>query len=215
VQCAARDRAGNVTSTGFAVRVRDTTAPVLSLPGRIDLIATSASGAHALFTATAMDLVDGPVVPVCTAASGASFQIGITEVRCEATDAAGNRAVGRFVVSVGYNLCLLYDPAKVYNAGSTVPVRVQLCTASGENLSSASVILNATAVVMLSTTAEGVVEDAGQANPDSNFRYDASLGSSGGYIFNLQTKGLGRGTYEVRFTAGTSPSVARAPFRLR
>ena len=215
VQCAARDRAGNVTSAGFAVRVRDTTAPVLSLPGRIDLVATSASGAQALFSVTAMDLVDGPVVPVCTAASGASFQIGTTDVRCEAVDAAGNRAAGRFVVSVGYNLCLLYDPAKVHNAGSTVPVRVQLCTAAGDNLSSASVTLNATAVVMLSTTAEGVIEDAGQANADSNFRYDAALGGTGGYIFNLQTKGLSRGTYEVRFTAGTSPSVVRAPFRLR
>ncbi len=50
-------------------------------------------------------------------------------------------------------------------------------------------------------------EDTGNANPDSDFRFDATLGTSGGYIFNLSTKGLGGGTYGFTFTAGNDPTV--------
>jgi len=38
------------------------------------------------------------------------------------------------------------------------------------------------------TALPAVVTDSGNANPDNNFRYDGTLGPSGGYIFNLSTK---------------------------
>jgi hypothetical protein len=57
-----------------------------------------------------------------------------------------------------------------------------------------------------------VVEDAGNANPDLGFRYDAELG---GYIFNLKTTVLATGTWELRFTAGTAPTVYGAAFQVR
>ena len=43
------------------------------------------------------------------------------------------------------------------------------------------------------------VIDAGNANPDSTFRYDASLA---GYVFNLSTKGLEAGRYVLSFWTG-------------
>ncbi len=46
-------------------------------------------------------------------------------------------------------------------------------------------------MTLTSTNAPGVLEDAGASNPDSSFRYDASLG---GYVFNLQTTGFQVGT---------------------
>ena len=52
-------------------------------------------------------------------------------------------------------------------------------------------------------------------NPDNNFRYDASLGSTGGYIFNLATKGLQPGAYQVRFRVGSDPSLYSVSVQLR
>ncbi len=57
-----------------------------------------------------------------------------------------------------------------------------------------------------------VLDDSGNANPDFDFRYDASLG---GYIFNLSTKGYATGTYSLKFTAGSDQSVHSALFEIK
>ena len=54
--------------------------------------------------------------------------------------------------------------------------------------------------------------DAGNANPDANFRYDATLG---GYIFNLSTRNLAPGTWELRFTIGGDSVPYAIRFSLR
>jgi hypothetical protein len=51
------------------------------------------------------------------------------------------------------------------------------------------------------------VDDAGNANPDSNFRFDGGLGPNGGYIFNLKTTGLATGTYVLTFTVAGDPTT--------
>lgn len=38
-----------------------------------------------------------------------------------------------------------------------------------------------------------------------NFRFDSTLGTAGGYIFNLSTSGLAGGTYRLQFTAPGDP----------
>ena len=53
------------------------------------------------------------------------------------------------------------------------------------------------------------------ANPGGNFRFDASLGPAGGYIFNLKTTGLALGTYSLQFTAGSDPIPHAANFAVR
>jgi hypothetical protein len=52
------------------------------------------------YTATATDIVDGPIVPTCAPASGSTFVIGTTTVTCSATDAHGNAASRTFTVTV-------------------------------------------------------------------------------------------------------------------
>ena len=66
VTCAATDSVGNQVSGSFMVTVRDTTRPVLSLPGKVTAIATSAAGAVVNYSASATDLVDGSFAPTCT-----------------------------------------------------------------------------------------------------------------------------------------------------
>jgi hypothetical protein len=108
-------------------------------------------------------------------------------------------------LTVSYRACLLYDPTRAVKSGATYPIKLYLCDVNSVDVSSPGVVLNATGISQISGFTGGV-EDAGSANPDSNFRYDSTLGPSGGYIFNLKTSGLNTGSYTLTFTAGGSSS---------
>ena len=114
-----------------------------------------------------------------------------------------------------YNVCLLYDSTKAAKSGSTIPVKLQLCDSSGNDLSSPTVTLHAFSITMESSTISGAVQDSGNANPDNDFRFDPSLGPTGGYIFNLSTRGLSTGSYRLNFTVSGDPTVHGAPFQVK
>jgi hypothetical protein len=104
VACTAGDKAGNVARATFTVRVRDTIAPALMLPPNRTVDALSPAGAAVTFSATAIDLVDKTLIPVCTPASGSTFAITApgksTRVVCTATDRSGNASTGSFTIHV-------------------------------------------------------------------------------------------------------------------
>jgi hypothetical protein len=50
------------------------------------------------------------------------------------------------------------------------------------------------------------------ANPDSDFRYDGTLA---GYIYNLKTTGLARGTWKMGFTVTGDPVPHSIQFDVR
>ncbi len=101
VNCTAKDAAGNVANGSFKVTVRDTQAPVLSLPADIYTTSTGDyTAAVATYSASATDVVDGTVPVSCTPATGSSFKVGTTTVTCTARDAAGNVQTGSFRVVV-------------------------------------------------------------------------------------------------------------------
>ena len=88
-----------VTCSGnFAIV--DTTAPSISVPADITLVATSASGAVATFSATATDAVDASPTITCTPPSGSTFPLGTTTVTCTATDDSSNANSASFTVTV-------------------------------------------------------------------------------------------------------------------
>lgn len=100
VSCTATDASGNTSApVTFTVTVQDTTPPTLSLHDQT-FEATGPDGAVVNYAASATDLVDGAVAPVCTPAAGTTFAIGTTTVDCTATDAAGNQSSGSFTVTV-------------------------------------------------------------------------------------------------------------------
>ena len=119
------------------------------------------------------------------------------------------------VAPVANTICLLYDPTKAVKGGSTIPIKLQLCDGEGANLSSSSIVLHAVGISLESMSISGDVVDAGNANADDDFRYDASLGGTGGYIFNLKTTGLTTGAYDLHFTVGTAPTVFRTRFQVK
>jgi Cep192 domain 4 len=114
-----------------------------------------------------------------------------------------------------YNACLLYDPDVAAKSGSTIPLKLYLCDTSGNDLSGPNIALHASSVVLVGAATTDDVEDSGNANPDSDFRFDSTLGPSGGYIFNLQTKGLSTGTYSLQFTAGTDTAIHSLKFQVK
>jgi len=86
--------------TTFTVTIVDTTPPTLTVPASLDLNATSAAGAVGTYSASASDLVNGPVAVTCAPPSGSTFPLGVTTVTCSASDAAGNDASAQFDVTV-------------------------------------------------------------------------------------------------------------------
>ena len=81
----------------------------------------------------------------------------------------------------------------------------KICGATSTNLSAAGITVHAVRITKISTSVSGPVVDSGNANPDNDFRYDATLA---GYIYNLSTKGLTTGTYQMEFTVQDSAGSA-------
>jgi predicted extracellular nuclease len=113
-------------------------------------------------------------------------------------------------LSVSFNICLLYDPTKAVKSGATYPIKVQLCDANGNNVSSAGTVLHAVNIQQISTSAYGDVITTGNANPDNNFRFDIDH-----YILNLKTTGLTTGVYNLYFTAGDDPVQHVVQFQVK
>ena len=113
-------------------------------------------------------------------------------------------------LSVTFNICLLYDPTKAVKSGATYPIKIQLCDINGNNVSSADIVVHAVNIQQVSTLAMGDVITAGNANGDTDFRFD-----NGFYILNLKTTGLTTGTYKLYFTAGDDPVTHSVEFQVK
>jgi hypothetical protein len=167
------------------------------------------------FTGTVSGLQNSDAVTVSYTSPGApasaavgTYDITVASVTFTSGSASNYNVVNNTAskgLTVSFNACLLYDPTRAVKGGATYPIKIYLCDINNVDVSSPGVVVNATGIYQNSSFA-GAVEDAGNANPDSNFRYDATLGPSGGYIFNLQTSGLRTGGYTLTFTAAGASS---------
>jgi Bacterial Ig-like domain (group 3)/Lamin Tail Domain len=126
-----------------------------------------------------------------------------------------NSASGTGTLTISYGALPLYDQTKAARSGSTIPIRFLLTNAAGTDISSTAIVVTAVRVVQTSTNATTDVQDAGNSNPDNNFRFDASLGATGGYIFNLSTSGLGTGTYNLLYVVQGDPVTHALMFQVR
>lgn len=136
--------------------------------------------------------------------------VGAKTFVVNATDKVGNAASPQTVTyQVAYALpsaCILYDQTKAVQSGSVVPIKFQLCDTNAADVSSANITVSAQKLTQVSTQAPGTLESVGSANPDNNFRFDSTLGPTGGYIYNLSTSGLATGTYAMTFIATGDPT---------
>jgi hypothetical protein len=101
VTCTATDTAGNQGSASFHVNVSllDTTPPVVTVPGAMNVNATGPA-TTVTFSASAVDAVDGNRPVSCSPPSGSGFLVQQTTVTCSATDNSNNTGQASFTVTV-------------------------------------------------------------------------------------------------------------------
>ncbi len=165
-------------------------------------------GASSSFSVNPQTVPGTPTTTVTTASStpAGTYPLTITGAGGVQSHSAGVTLV------VSYNICLLYDPAKAKKSGSTFPIKLQICDANGNDLSSSLITVQAQNVTMVSTSALAPLDDSGDANPDFDFRYDPTLP---GYIYNLSLKGISKGTYNLNFTVSGDPVLHSAQFQVK
>jgi hypothetical protein len=64
-------------------------------------------------------------------------------------------------------------------------------------LTAAGIVVNATGLTKVDSSASSVIDPVTTTTSDRDFRYDASLA---GYIYNLKTTGFTTGTWALTFT---------------
>ncbi len=225
---AATNNTASITINKAATAFEALASPTINLgtdsttvSGKISAGALIPSGSVAITTGSPTSAVSTPIQPdgsfsanLPTASLGVSnppHSLNYTYTG----DNNFNAASGGGTLTVTYNTVALYDRTKAHRSGSTVPIKVQLTDVGNANVSSANTVVTAISVSRVSDDASGTLEDAGNANPDNNFRYDPTLGGTGGYIFNLKTTGFTAGTYNVLFRAGNDPTTHSVSFIVR
>lgn len=137
--------------------------------------------------------------------------VGTKTFTVEAADNAGNSATKIVTYHVGYTYGGILQPinadgSSIFKLGSTLPVKFQLEDANG------NFVTNAGAKIYLAKISSGITGTEAEATSTSAatlgnlFRYDST---SNQYIFNIGTKSLSTGTWQLRIELddGTSKSV--------
>lgn len=98
--------ANNTTASGScgdaheSVVVSPPPPPVVTVPSSLAVEATGPGGAAVTFSASAGDVIDGPIVATCAPVSGSTFPLGTTTVECSATDSQSVTGSASFTVTV-------------------------------------------------------------------------------------------------------------------
>ena len=219
VVCSATDQHGNSAATSFTISVifKATTPPVIGkVPGtnaqnQLIAYATSTLGAVVTYqNPPATDSAGHPVPVTCTPPSGTRFAVGQNTVTCSATDANGNTATATFTVWVQYKVAadattgvifmqpINPDGTSIFKLGTVVPARFQL---SGASAAITNLIAHIS-ITKISDTIQGThMEASCGLVPDKGdtFRYDSKLKA---YVFNLSTKYMTQGTYQLKADLG-------------
>ncbi len=155
-------------------------------------------------------------LPTCSTTATSSSQPGTYSTTCfgaisdhyDITYVAG-------ILTINNGICALYDQAKANQSGSAIPIKIQLCDADGKDISSLNVTVHAVSVARVPDGTPQPVQAKGNANPGNDFRFDRTLGPAGGYIYNLDTKGLTSGTYILNFSVAGDPQPHSVQFAIR
>ena len=137
VSCDVSDNEGNaVTTMTFTVTITDTTAPVIDQLDNIVEEANTLGGRVVTFTATASDIVDGPLTPTCVPASGFLFPVGTTTVTCDVSDNEGNAATTMtFTVTITDTTAPVIDQLdNIVEEANTLGGRVVTFTATASDI---------------------------------------------------------------------------------
>jgi hypothetical protein len=202
----ATDKAGNQSTTRLSGINIDTSKPEINVED---------GGTYTLNQVvewTASDAISG----LATSETGTidTSSVGPKELTIIATDIAGNTREETIHYNVVYDFGGFLQPLSkggTYKAGSTIPVKFQLKDVSGKYIS------NAIATMMYAKINNNVVDNEVEAistsatSSGNQFRYDSTANQ---YIFNLSTKGMATGTYQITITLNDGTTYS-AQFSLK
>ena len=193
----ANDKAGNTGSASYIVNL-DKTAPAISVEYTEKVILKSISA----LKWSASDALSGLKTPDSGTIALDTSTVGPKTVTITSVDLAGNETTKTVNYRVVYSFLGILQPintdgSSVFKLGSTIPVKFQLKDAQGSYVSAA--VAKLTYVKTGSSIASSVNEAVSTAasTTDNFFRYDAFAEQ---YIFNLSTKGLSEGIYQLKIT---------------
>src|SRR5262249_31928739 len=139
------------------------TTPFIYNPAEGNLLLDVSSFTQAFFVA--MDAENTPGDSVSRV-----FQFPVDATVAQPQDSYG--LVTQFVYTPisapAYGVQTLYDGTRPVKSGAVMPIKLRILDVSGVNVSSASLVVQATAINRVAATADGVLQDAGNANPDFN-----------------------------------------------
>ena len=196
----ATDRAGNTATATVSPINIDRTAPQISITTPGDG-ATCALGAAISAGWSANDSLSGLASASGTVPSGSALDtatVGTHTFSVTAADTAENRSTASRTYYVRYAYSGILEPinadgTSIFKLGSTVPVKFQLRDANGAFVTTAVARIY---VAQLSNGIAGTEIEAvstAAATSGNLFRYTGDQ-----YIFNLGTKSLSRGTWQIR-----------------
>jgi beta-galactosidase len=192
--------------SSFAIAV-DTIAPAITVNGIKDGDVLKLNQKEpVVVTWSASDSISGVDSTTGNIPSGATLdvsKVGTYTLNFTAVDKVGNTSRKTITYYVQYDYSGLLAPinkddSRTFKQGSTVPVKFQLKDANGVYVTNAAVKLYVAKVT------NGAVEDeiaavSTSAPSGNNFKYDST---SNQYIFNLSTKDLLAGTFQLRIDLG-------------
>lgn len=186
----AKDYAGNTGSSDPITIKFDKTAPVFE-----GIENGRAYKLNQVVNWTASDATSG----LASEESGTLDTSTVGEKSITVKDQAGNEIEIHYTVEYDFGGVLQpinQNGTSIFKAGSTVPVKIQLKDANGAFVTDAIASIY---YQKISTDASGVEEaiSTSAATTGNFFRYDLNDNQ---YIFNLSTKGLTSGTYQLSIT---------------
>jgi hypothetical protein len=183
-------------------------------PVHLEIIVDGANGVYYGRLTSSAGVFETAHHPITTAEISALSQVAVEE---DFRDVYLGVDITNMKVTTGasYSVCLLYDPTRSVHSGATLPLKFYLCDANGNDVSTSNIVVHAVRLIQTSTNASEVIQDAGNSNPDNDFRFDYTLGTSGGYIFNLKTTGLATGSYQLTVSTGNDPLTHVLNFQVR
>jgi probable HAF family extracellular repeat protein len=113
-------------------------------------------------------------------------------------------------LKVTYGICVRFDQSRAVRAGSTIPIKVDLCNEDGTTWSGPSIALVTKALRRLSSTVAQEMLEECDDTADNDFRYVGF-----GYLFNLRTSGLTTGTWDLVFNVTGDPVDHDVTFQVR
>ncbi len=148
--------------------------------------------------------------PVASGQAVGTATLGSMQFIVTGSDAVGNSAQAVANYTVGFQTRTLHDELRPVKSGATIPLKVQIVDASGVNLSTAAIQVTAIELYLVAGDTGAPLQDAGNSNPDNNFRY-----SDGQYIYNLKTTGLSTGRWRVAYQVTGDPATHYTFFQVR